>query len=189
MTPALLLGGAKSLWDDLAQLEELVGGTWPHTVFAINDSGWAYPHRIHYWVSLHQEKMPGWMERRRESGFPMDGIEVWGGSWVTKQDDSKLSWVDHILPVRLVGSSGFHAVEIALHLGHTRVVIAGMPMDFGPHFDRPGPWDSAMFHRPAWEQSAEHWQNLVRSLSGWTAELLGRPDREWLEKPAHRKAS
>jgi len=189
MIPALVLGGASTLWDDLAALEALIGGLWPWTVFAVNDSGWAYDGRIHYWVSLHQAKMPGWMERRRSNGYPMDGIEVWGGSWVTKQDDSRLPWVDHVLPTQSHASSGSHAIDIAIHLGHDRVVAVGIPLDFGPHFDRPGPWDSAHFHRRAIQSAAEEWGERVRFMSGWTADFIVRPTAFWLGKALVCKAS
>ena len=189
MKPALILGGASCLRDDLATLEALIGRPWPWTVFAVNDSGWDYSRRIHYWVSLHQPKMPDWMEKRRANGYPMKGIKVWGGSWITKQDDSKLPWVDHVLPVAFHGSSGSHAVEIALHLGHDRVIGAGMPMDMAAHFNRTGPWVSALFHREGIERAAERWHDRVRFVSGWTAELFGEPTLPWLKKPAYLKAS
>lgn len=189
MTPALVLGGASCLWEDLAALEEIVGEPWPWAVVAVNDAIWAYPHPIHVAVSLHQDKVPGWLRQRREAGYLADGIEIWGGSWVTERDDSRLPWVDHVLPVAQNGSSGSHAIEVALFLGHPRVVGAGIPLDPTPHFDRPGAWESSLFHRQALERAAETWAGRVRFMSGWTADLFGRPTSAWLQNAPHRKAS
>ena len=142
LNASLVLGSADCLWEDLEALEELVGGPWTGKVYAVNQAGCAYPGRVDYWVSLHQENMEDWMARRRANGYE-DAGEVWGGIWRTKRKDIDLLWVDKILPVRLVGSSGFHAVEISLHLGEHPTVLAGMPMDRRPHFHSQTDWKSA----------------------------------------------
>lgn len=175
----LVCGGAWNLWDDLAKLEQLVGGVWPGWVGVVNNVGWAYQHPIDAWITLHPSNLPEWRAKREAAGFSMD-FDIWGGVWRTGTDDSNSPLVDHVLPVTRVGSSGYHAVEVALHLGCERVVLAGVPMEFGPHFHSKKPWDSPMFHRPAWEASVEDFDGRVRSMSGWTAELLGTPDAEWL---------
>jgi len=176
---ALVLGGASSLWDDLARLEEIVGRPWPWKVYAVNQAGHAFPDPIDYWVSLHQENMLGWMARREANGFDTD-FEVWGGDWRTSSKDSDKDWVDDVIPVRLVGSSGFHAIEIALHHGRDRIVGAGIPMDPRPHFHSKGPWHHALTHQKAFLESVDLWNDRFRSLSGWTRDTFGGPDREWL---------
>ncbi len=179
MTRSLVLGGAWNLFDDIAKLEGLTGCVWPDMVLAVNDASYAYPHGIDCLVTLHPKNLEGWRAKRAAAGFPME-FETWGGVWRTGTDDSNSPLVNHVLPVTRVGSSGYHAVEVALHLGCERVVLAGVPMEFGPHFHSKKPWDSPMFHRPAWEESVEDFDDRVRSMSGWTAELLGEPDAEWL---------
>ncbi len=178
MTVALVLGGAACLWDDLAKPGQLVGGPWPGLALAVNDSGYAYERRIDCWVTLHPANLEGWMAKREAAGFSMD-FETWGGVWRTGTDDSNSPLVDHVFPVRRVGSSGYHAVEVALHLGAARVVTCGIPMDGQPHFFGTA-WVSAMAHRDAWAASVKEFDGRVRSMSGWTAELLGTPDAEWL---------
>lgn len=180
MKRGLVLGGASCIWDDLKALEAMIGEPWPWLVFATNQAGVAYPWPIDCWVTLHPENLEAWIERRRNEGRPM-GFEVWGGTWVTGVDDSKHELVDHVLHVGDTGSSGFHAVRVALGPHECdRVVLAGVPMDFRPHFNSTRPWDSAEFHWPAWKNAVPRWEGRVRSLSGRTAELLGRPDLDWL---------
>ncbi len=181
MNRALVLGGGSCLWTDTRALSGLIGGgRWPWTVLAVNDAGWAYRFTIHHWVTLHGEKLPTWKAMREQAGYSMD-FETWGGTWRTGRDESKLEAIDRTVPVDLVGSSGMHAVEVALHLGADRVVVAGIPMDGGGHFWDPTPWDSAMMHREPWESAKPIWGDRVRSMSGWTADLLGVPDRGWLD--------
>ncbi len=178
--PALILGGASCLHDDLAKLEELVGGPWSGIVCATNDAGYDYPHPIDHWVTQHPEHLPDWMEKRRLAGYDMD-FTVWGGVWRTGRDDRKYTWVDQVLRITRVGSSGMHAVEVALHLGAERIVLCGVPMDFRPHFFNPRqPWNSPSAHWDAWTDAAPEWADRVRSFTGWTAELLGTPDEAWL---------
>lgn len=182
MKRALVLGGGACLWQDLHALSELIGGgRWPYTILAVNDAGWAYRFQINHWITLHGEKLPVWMAMREQLGYPL-GFLTWGGLWVTGRDDSTLPNIDCIHPVTRVGSSGLHAAEIALGpLEVDRVVLAGIPMDGSGHFFDPTPWDSAMAHREAWIASVGDFAGRVRCLSGWTAGLLHRPDRAWLD--------
>ena len=182
MRRALVLGGGWCLWRDLQALSEITGFTiWPWLVLAVNDAGWAYRHPIGRWVTLHGEKLPVWKSMREQMGYDMT-FTAWGGTWVTGRDDTKLEGIERVHPVTRVGSSGMHAVEIALAEGADRVAVVGVPMDGGGHFFDPKPWDSALSHRDCWtEAAAEDWGDRVRSLSGWTSELLKTPDRDWLQ--------
>lgn len=182
---ALVLGGACSVWDEVHELEGLAGGSWPGLVIATNDAGASYPGRLHHWVSLHPEKFhpgpewgDGWVAERGARGHP-GGFVTWGGMWRTGRHDGE--YVDRVLPCLAVGSSGFHAVMVALHLGCDRVVMAGIPMDASPHFfDPQKPWDSPLAHRQAWQDWEGLLRGRVKSMRGWTQELLGTPSEGWL---------
>lgn len=175
MTSILILGSAASLPSDLAAL-----GDWPGVVMAVNRSGAFHPGRIDHWVSLHPDQLAGFMAERTVRGLPFDGL-----TWCQRTHPGTA--VD-LTPHRLdhSGSSGLFAVRIALDvLKARRVVLAGMPMDDSPHFYDPagrrsGP--SFVCYRPVWRAAASNeFSGRVRSLSGWTANLLGRPDPAWLE--------
>jgi hypothetical protein len=189
---ALILGGADCIYNDLDALHKLV---WPHDgslelprapeaedgwcpgiTIAANDAGFEFE-RVHHWVTLHPEKMERWQRER---------LVRWGerkGQPVTWCHQDGKPHLDHALPIRhgCSGSSGLFAVQVALELGCDRIVLCGVPMDARPHFNGPA-WHDHWTYRATWQrwQAAEELEN-VRSMSGWTRELLGEPTREWLE--------
>src|SRR5690606_41623878 len=83
------------------------------------------------------------------------------------------------------GSSGLLAMIVALDaLGCHRVALCGVPMDNRPHFREsrvhvPGkPWGAARTHRRAIERVLDRLRGRVRSMSGWTRDVLGEPSVE-----------
>lgn len=176
-SPVLILGSAASLWWDLAEL-----GDWPGSVMAVNRAGVSYPGRIDHWVSLHPEQLGGFMAERDGFGRAIDCT-----TWCQRgHPETRVDVVPQAICCS--GSSGLYAVRIALRiLKARRVVLAGMPMDDSPHFydavgRRSGP--SFVPYRPEWRRAArDEFADRVRSLSGWTSGLLGRPDPAWLSVP------
>ena len=81
------------------------------------------------------------------------------------------------------GSSSLFAVKVAFDLGFDRIILAGCPMsDEASHIRDPGkPWKGAGAHRRGWVQVIPQLEGRVRSLSGWTMAVLGRPDAAFLE--------
>lgn len=162
---ALILGGAACVWDDLRTL-----GPYGDIVIAVNDIGAVYPHRIDHWATLHGEKLPDWSAKRVVRGYNTD--------YTTWTRPEKPGQTDRVLSGWSSGSSGFLAVGVALEVGATEVVLAGVPMDGSPHFfDREG-WKGFLAHRAAWERKADDLRGRVFSMSGWTRRLLGSPP--WL---------
>jgi len=150
---AAVLGSADCLADDLMRLADL--GPWDGLVVVVNETGVFYPHDIDVWVTMHGEKLDWWRSHR------------------TGNDDHEA-----IVAPECGGSSGAAAVLEALKLAD-KVVLCGMPMDKRPHLRRPGGWLPADSHHGWWEQNKDQLVN-VRSMSGWTRELLGAPTKEWL---------
>lgn len=183
---ALILGGAECVWDDVEELEEeVLGREWPGLVIATNDAGADWPRRLDHWVSFHPEKFlevmpPGntgaWVEERRRNGHP-DGAVLWARR------------AEHIVD-RLVepwdgGSSGLLACVVAHELACTRGVLCGVPMDRRPHYHRGHggePWKWADKHWREWETNEDRIQGWVRSMSGRTEVMLGRPTLDWLTR-------
>ena len=167
---AAVLGGASGVWSDLAALTQIAA---PGLVVACNDAGTVYPGRLDGWVTLHAEKLTGWMDRRPAKDFRAFTIK---GHW------------DHsggveIVRERWAGSSGLYGVQIALEvLGASRVVLCGVPLDPEKgHYFAPGdPWPEAELYRAGFRAALPVIRDQVRSMSGYTRELLGAPRPEWL---------
>lgn len=153
----IILGGGDTLWNDIAALPFDINS---RTIIAVNDAIKHYKGRIDYAVSLHPEKLKGWVNKpctvishKRVHGAPINRVvpELWGGS------------------------SGLYAVQIALkELGAEEVILCGVPITPTPHFWGET-WSDAEKYRKAWIKNKNELAK-VRSMSGWTAELLGKPE-------------
>ena len=168
---ALCLGGAKSVWDDLAAAEALIGDA-PRRIVACNFAGIAYPGHLDTWVTLHPELFDGWRADRAQAGRNTDYRQFChqpAGDGVA------------VVGYQGRGSSGLYMAQVGLQeTGCAAAILCGVPMDdTGGHIHWPGAWSQAELYRPAFEAAkAAGWN--IRSMGGWTAELFGRPDAEWL---------
>uniref|UniRef100_A0A6M3KIV2 Uncharacterized protein n=1 Tax=viral metagenome TaxID=1070528 RepID=A0A6M3KIV2_9ZZZZ len=81
------------------------------------------------------------------------------------------------------GSSALFAAYICLTLGYKKIVLAGCPLDSNGHWYFPanqlGPrWTGESYQ--AWLDFArEPEAKKVKSLSGYTAQIVGEATREW----------
>jgi len=167
MRYALVLGGARSLWEDLDTARKLVPLE-ECTVLAVNQAGIYYDGHLDHFCTLHPEQFVPKIERQREGNRD---FLVWAHKRRPGVTNVTLDWG---------GSSGLFAVKVALELGFGRVVVCGCPLDPQPHFDRPGAWEDYRSYQGAWRRHLSQLQGNVRSMSGWTSALLGLPDELWL---------
>lgn len=176
---ALVLGGARSVWADREAAMKLFQ---PIHVLATNETGRDLDGRVDHWVSMHPEKMSEWVRGRAKLGNepalnlwkpkhkqPFPGLEM----------KSAPSWG---------GSSGLLAVTVALiALEVEFVIVAGCPLlNEECHYFDQKVWREAHQYRAAWVRYLPQMRNRVKSMSGWTRELLGEPDMGWLG--AHARA-
>lgn len=178
MRLAAVLGGARGGFDELASLP-------PVPVFAVNDAAAEYPGQLEAFVTLHPEKLPMWLGKRRAAGLPEPGAIIAhtlppheapgvGREHVTELLDYR--WPD----MTGSGSSGLFAVKVALARGY-RVVLCGVPMDpQRTHYEQSTFRNDHSGFCEAWSIALPYLRDNVRSMSGWTAELLGKPDSNWL---------
>lgn len=144
-------------------------------MFAVNDAAVDYPGALTAFCTLHPEKLAMWLAARRAAGRP-DPADV-----IAHQ---RHPLVDEVLDYQWPGmtgsgSSGLFAVKAALLRGY-RVVCCGVPMDGKrTHYSNSTFKSDVNAFRDAWLIAKPRMQN-VRSMSGWTAELLGTPDDEFL---------
>ena len=180
--PALILGGAACVWDDVKMLEELLGHPWDGLVIAANDVGCHWPRRLDHWCTLHPEKLGGWLADRVRRGGNAD-LDTW-----TRKTGPKggVPGHHHHLTAWAGGATGMLAVQVAHTLGAVRAVLCGIPMTNTPHFKESTvhhsgrPWGSVNSHWRQWNTLRGRMQGWVTSMSGRTRDLLGAPSRAWL---------
>lgn len=169
---AVVLGGAPSVWSDLEQTLAIIT---PDLVIGTNHAARDYAGHVDHWVSFHAELLPRWIAQREAEG---------------RTPASALWTVERPLKVDLElrkaanwgGSSGLLAVTVGLLLGCDRIALCGVPLDIRVgHYDNAKPWTEGGAYRKAWITHKPEMAGKVRSFSGWTAELLGKPTKEWLE--------
>lgn len=166
---ALVLGGAACVWADLTAFHAM--GLPVDHVLAVNDAGYAYPHRLDHWVTLHPEHFPVWEPRRS------------GNADYVRWSNKPHAAVDRVLAAWGAGSSGLLAVTVAVDgLGCAEVWLCGVPMDAQPHVYGGEDWTGYVAHRQAWERAVPRMQGKVFSMSGWTRALL-QPEAAMLLAP------
>lgn len=183
MTTALVLGGGACVWSDVEaalSLGEFDG------VVTCNDVTAAWPGPIDACASLHASSWPRWIAQRDRRGYPRPG-RIFGHDGATGTIKGELAPLAEFTPYKFpgqdrTGSSGLFALKVALiDLGFDRAALCGVPMTVAErHFFDPKEWRGALSHRKGWEQALPQIKGRARSMSGWTAELLGRPTSEWL---------
>ena len=94
---------------------------------------------------------------------------------------SRTDGTDWVWPWHGGGTSGLGAILTAIALGYERIVLAGLPLDNGPHNGEPF-WRKTRFEVEAPDDDP-HWQRAikfafdgkVKSMSGRTKQWLGSP--------------
>lgn len=180
---ALILGGADCRMSDVEALEAMMGRPWDGVVIAVNDAGMDWPRTLDHWVSLHAHQFVSrvrhtgngdWVARRRLNGYA-PARHLWGH---TRGLPEPIGQAPNRWPG---GSSGLYAVEFAAReRGHSHIVLCGVPMDATRNSYHGADWQAYRRHREPWKKHAHLFRDRVRSMSGWTADLLGLPDPAWL---------
>lgn len=179
---ALVVGCAACVWEDLQQAKEMVDFD---RVYCVKLAGVHWRGGRFVWVGLHPEWQEKYTAERQSLGRHMDFETVAppDGELGTEGKGRK---IDRRVSYRYKGmdssaSSGGYAAKVALDDGFERVVLAGVPMETnGSHFARGKPWLQRDSFTIGFEKSVPFFAGRVRSVSGWTRELLGCPDRDWL---------
>ena len=178
---ALVLGGARCLYEDF---DDAISICQPHTIIATNNAGHDFPMELPHWVTLHTEKMPAWMEIRKNYGFP-PAQNYWTSNRKTIPIEHK-GMYKHV--TSWDGSSGLLAVTVALHLGYEKIILCGIPLEKAmAHYDDNAPWMDAPRYRAAWNRHMHKMQDKVKSFRGWTSVKLGVPTVGWVNDDITRR--
>jgi hypothetical protein len=162
---AIVLGSADTLQSDLDSIGNMRDGA---AIFVINHTGFEFPIRADYWVTLHPECWHEWLPKRQSAGLNMDFKSI-GYNDRNKapkgMDRGSSDWG---------GMSGLFAVKCAFEEGFEEVVLCGVPMTDTPYFWGDNLNYNIIGYRKGWEKHIDKLKGRVFSQSGWTAGLLGK---------------
>ena len=176
MRQALVVGSAPCVFDDLKAAPD-----WP--LIVVNFAGLRHLGPIEFWASIHRRLIYKGIEMRRAAGGEMDFTAYVKcpprehpptppPPTILKTAQQKMG----------SGSSGLFAVEIAIRLGYERLILCGIPLEGATTLQESGEESRVRGGKPfvenfraAWLRHFETLEPVVRSMSGWTKELLGGP--------------
>lgn len=171
---ALGLGDAGCVWEDAEAARRLFE---PEVVAATNNIASVWPGHVDHWFTLHPRAVPQWvgielaLSRRLKLGLNRPH------TWSHKPDKG----IDFVTP-DWGGSTGLLLVKGLLEIGLEKIVLAGIPMTrAGRHYYEAEDWAQAEHYHKAWTKHLDLIRPHVRSMSGWTRDILGAPTPEWLE--------
>jgi hypothetical protein len=169
---ALILGGAPSVWADLAEAQALLGRR--HIIVAANLAGIHHKGPLHAWASLHPDLFTEWRAQRK--GPAADRYFAPAGPRTP-------GWADQV-EERWPGSSGLYAAQVSLlEMGASGAVLCGIPMERSAgHFTDPGAaWADTADYQRAFASALPEIGGRVRSMGGWTQDMFGRPTTAWID--------
>ena len=171
--PALILGSGACVWDDLLALKDL-----PAIYISVAEAG-MFLHlagafqkgRLRHWVSIHPEYFPVY---RFYAQTYQDASILYHTQKEDPQYGVDCAW--NIQQQYVGGTSSLLATFVALGLGFAPVILCGVPLDRSSYFYGP-PNEQSNFLTvlPHWEKAQDIFAGRVKSMSGNTAALLGRP--------------
>ena len=177
---ALCLGSAACKDDDLKRARGLgISVEYGWTLIAVNHAARDWPGELPHRASYHPNLFSRGRSRARAARFPAGRKALDGNTAAHPAEHG------HHIRRQLGGSSGLLAVTVAKHLGATAAVCCGILLDrLQGHYDSPEkPWRDASNYRHGWTNHKDSGDLAnVKSMSGWTAELLGEPDRAWVDR-------
>jgi len=193
-----VVGCAACVWDDVKEAKRICGEL--DAVYCVKQVGIHWPSEFQVWVTLHPEFMDAYERERQALGHP-SGYEIVAPPEKEVGMHGKKGRIARRVSYRWEGmnssaSSGVYAVKVAME-DHpsARIVLAGVPMTpEGGHFLPKTRNGSGQIRGPVWTQHASFVCGLgvamptmlgrVRSVSGYTEKMLGRPDEAWLSGTA-----
>jgi hypothetical protein len=173
---AMVLGSGRSIWDDLSRFNHKGYG-----VVAVNNMTLHYRDQVDHSVSMHPDEPELWRKLRKIYNCLPCELITHSPVPTNQKSETDYTWY---FEKGQGGTSGLFAVMLALALGYDRVVLCGMPLDDLGHFydppnHRDGCFRSDFIHSEWNEVNKLYFNNRVKSLSGWTRNLLGEPDESW----------
>jgi hypothetical protein len=132
------------------------------------DSVTKYIGQVKYFATYHPAEIQESKERRAKSGGNTD--------WTIISHQQHESLVNIVIPLAgPSGSSALLGVHAGMQQGYRKIIVCGCPLtgknDKGQSYE--------VFQK-GWTAKFNEIKDNVRSMSGWTRELLGAPTKEWI---------
>lgn len=199
----LIIGSGRCVWsdldaflprfdrDDLTIYSRLTRWASGHTrvgdVMAVNQIGCDVEAPLRHWASLHPGDLCRRLAHRRATLHYTSEHPRLHSNQAVQESGHGIEVVWRFQSVG--GQSGLFATFAALCMGYGPIVLAGIPQDgTGRYYDPPDVPAASGGHGnhdivEAWCQAAKTITSFgsVRSMSGMTAELLGKPTEEWMQ--------
>jgi hypothetical protein len=186
----IITGSSECLWSDYLKAIDL---TEKEDLMCVNLSAICFHHRrINHLVTLHHGTMKNFyaaamIQRTEREEYPRQRRKAVINKKFKKiltHSISGNSKVDLVWDIgNPGGTSGLFATQIALALGYEKIILCGIPINNTRRFyDSPNhkfKYEGISQQEP-WQIANKKFDNRVRSMSGKTAELLGKPDKKWL---------
>lgn len=170
----IILGSAPCVWRDYREAIKLGGFDF---FIAVNQTGMNFA-PIDAWVTAHTEHMNKWQIMRKMMRLSLPDIVTPNHN--TAGRDIKIT---HTHPYD-VGGSSLYAVTVARELYNAgKIVLCGVPLDASGHIGEQGGANGSYEHfMVSWQKYFDDGKlSDVRSMSGNTAKLLGKPTKGWLK--------
>lgn len=190
----IIIGSAPCLADDITALIDLLmsyrmirmgaemSGTFDYMAIGL-DAADIISVPIRHVATYHNYELPAFRERRIKSGLNIDYLAhsheafrststpIDGRTWPDLKPDGS-PWVDRIWPYQKPsGSSALLGIQAGLGMGYEKIIVTGCPLS--------GRYEE--FHK-GWIVQLDTIKDTVRSMSGWTRDLLGAPTKEWMNE-------
>lgn len=173
----IVLGGAGGVWSDLDQALELCPDA---DIGAVNEAGRDYTGHLTLFASLHPEKFQRWQRDRERKGLNTD----YTACSHKRHFDTRIDFVTNEI---WGGTSGLFLCQVAaINFGYDRIICCGMPIDDRAKYFDSKAWEGVKRYRRGWVEATQQpeLKGKIRSMSGWTRELLQAPTPDWLAVPA-----
>ena len=127
-----------------------------------------YSGAIQYFATYHFVDLPIYKMRRKNINSNLD-FKVIG-----HKERPEIDIVEpHKAPT---GSSSLLGAVAAIKIGHKKIILCGCPME-GANKNKITPYD---YFQKGWVARLPEIKDFVRSMSGYTKEILGKPTKEWI---------
>ena len=154
----IIFGSAPCLESDLSQIVRLDD----YDFMAVGvDAICNYDGDVQFIVTNHLEDIPVIREIKNETLI------------ISYKDHPFVDWVEPSRPPS--GSSALTGALAALSMGYKKIILCGCPLT--GNAPEGNPYEA---FRPGWEARKNELSGLVKSMSGWTKELLGPPPEDWI---------